>query len=216
MKKNLTFKIGLFCAALVLVATCFVTSAWAKYTKTVSATDSARVAKFDVTTTMAGDAVISESQSINIFGTTFDKILQNGINVNADSGNTKLIAPGSHGEFSIVLSNSSEVAVDFHLTAVLTDSNIPLYFRINEDEWFLGTTAALTAELEEVDGEIVVGGANKTIKVEWAWFYDADHAEILGYDSYVDRNSDDTTLGEAGSAVYTVTVTSEATQVIPQ
>ena len=138
MKKNLVFKLGLFCAALVLIATCFVSSAWAKYTKEVTAQDSARVAvfAFDV----KQDASImnqstTTTQTIDIFTTQFNHIKKNdGKNV---VGTDKLIAPGSHGTCEFIVSGStSEVSLQFVFQLAVENNNIPIEFSLDGSTWY--------------------------------------------------------------------------------
>ena len=134
MKKNLTFKLGLFCAALVLVATCFVTNAWAKYTKSVSAGDSARVAKFVVEANHNDKDMMHEEFTLDIFTTAMSNIYKDSStnNVNVE----KLIAPGSHGQFQVQYVSNSEVAVQFEMSAVVANShNIPLQWSLDESTW---------------------------------------------------------------------------------
>jgi len=202
MKKNLWFKLGLFCAALVLVATCFITGAWAKYTKTVTATDTARVAKFAVNV-KNGDTTITDNTSIDIFTTKLDNIYQDGDSKNVNS--EKLIAPGSHGSFQIVVENSSEVAVALKLTGSLTFANatsVPVKF-------YVGTTAPtndneyknledLTISNETLAATNGTTVTTHTYTVFWKWLSVSDEA--------------DTELGVAGN----VTVTANLQLVVEQ
>lgn len=200
MKRNLWFKLGLFCTALVLVATCFITSAWAKYTKSVTASDSARVAKFEVSMKQ-GETVIENNTTIDIFGTKFNNIAKddNGNNVKTD----KLIAPGSHGKTTIKVSNSGEVAVRFTATAIDTNTaSIPLIFKVTGDtnEY---TTFKAAVEAAFADVVIGVGGTEVSKEITWEWKYDAG------------RDTEDTNLGVTGTAKYEVNLTVTATQVQP-
>lgn len=202
MKKNLVFKLGLFCAALVLVATCFVTNAWAKYTKTTLAWDEARVAKFDVSTEIAETEIQTGTQQIEIFDTAFNHIY------NANDKGTdgkKLIAPGSTGTFDIVLTNTSEVTVEYDLKAVDTNTGlIPLVWSADGES--AGSLAGLLTllgkqTLAATDG---VTPSTKTITVTWSWAYTG------GNDAY------DTELGEKTDLdTYKVEITCIATQVAP-
>lgn len=200
MKRNLWFKLGLFCTALVLVATCFITSAWAKYTKTVTASDSARVAKFEVAMKQ-GETVITNNTTIDIFGTKFNNIAKdvNGNNVATD----KLIAPGSHGATTIKVSNTGEVAVKFTATATVTNTgNIPLKFKVtgNTTEYETFKDAVEAAFAGVVIG---VGETEVSKEITWEWKYEDG------------RDTQDTNLGEAGTAKYVVNLEVTATQVQP-
>lgn len=207
MKKNLVFKLGLFCAALVLVATCFVTNAWAKYTKSVTASDSARVAKFAFTVS-EGATAFSDETAIDVFGTTLTNIRQHTDGKNLGQIDAaKLIAPGSHGDFEIELANNSEVALQFALSAVDTNAgNIPIKW--SYDNWSTehttldGCLFAATTEYAD-DWKLEVGAASETITISWKWVFEGGN------------DTGDTTLGEAGTAVYKVVIKATATQVQP-
>ena len=193
MKKNLWFKLGLFCTALVLVATCFITSAWAKYTKTVSATDSARVAKFVVDMKQGGET-ITDGQTIDIFTTKLDNIYvdENGNNVNGD----KLIAPGSHGSFKITVENTSEVAVSLEITGSLSNTEVPLVFSTTEE----GTYTSLDQlTISEENVPATAEASTKTYTIYWKWNSVSD--------------ADDTKLGTSTSSI---TVTASIKLVVEQ
>lgn len=209
MKKNLVFKLGLFCAALVLVATCFVTNAWAKYTRTVTATDSARVAKFFVSLNAKENSAI-ETYELDIFKTNIGNILITG-DENSD-GTDRLIAPGSKGSFNLVCVSKSEVDVQF--TFEVDDeqkSGIPLKWKVsgdgvtNPDEQYDTLTAAL-ASISALNSENIIEAddddTNDQISyvVSWEWVTVTDKA--------------DTDLGTAGTAEYSVSLTISATQVV--
>lgn len=204
MKKNLVFKLGLFCAALVLVATCFVTNAWAKYTKSVTATDTARVAKFAFTVNEAGAGGWASDTNITVFDTTMVNILGD-----ADDdkvGTVKLIAPGSKGSFTIEMSNQSEVTLQFELTATDTKTaDIPVKWKFDtyatKYDSLQECLAAATTEYSK--WVIKHGEAAKSVTIHWEWAYEG-----------VDDDAD-TTLGQAGTDTYTVKVQCTATQVAP-
>lgn len=193
MKKNLWFKLGLFCTALVLVATCFISSAWAKYTSSTTLTDTARVAKFDVA--MPGTA------QFNLFDTKLTNIVKDGAGVNAVS-DENVIAPGSHGEYTFVISNSGEVAVSFTFTVTDTNtSSIPLKFKVEGSTTEYTTFADAVAEAFSSAGTVIGAGEEDNSiskKIIWSWDYDGDDTDFV-----------------AGTAEYTVNVTINATQVMP-
>lgn len=196
MKKNLFFKLGLFCATLVLVATCFITNAWAKYTKTVTATDTARVAKFEVAV-KNGTTEITDNTTIDIFTTQLEHIKKDASGKNIVSD--KLIAPGSHGKFEVVVENKSEVSVTLKLTGTIAYEGLPAGVTSVPVKFYVGTTEptddsaykALNA-VAIADEVIDVNGTNqtKTYTVYWKWISEGD--------------ANDTILGEAGNVKVTV------------
>ena len=202
MKKNLTFKLGLFCAALVLVATCFVTNAWAKYTKSVSAGDSARVAKFVVEANHNDKDMMHEEFTLDIFTTAMSNIYKDSStnNVNVE----KLIAPGSHGQFQVQYVSNSEVAVQFEMSAVVANShNIPLQWSLDESTWNSSLDTVLDGATKVFQATNGASELSETINVYWKWDYEGD-------------NVFDTGLGENTlDLFYSVTLTVTATQVQP-
>lgn len=206
MKKNLWFKLGLFCAALVLVATCFITGAWAKYTKTVTATDSARVAKFAFEVKADEVEMTTTTQTIDIFGTTLDHIKQVSATDKSNKvGADKIIAPGSHGDFKISLANNGEVALKFEAkcTEEKNADNIPLAFSINGTDYgYDSLNAALIAAINGKQIEVDADALDVTIY--WQWVYEGG------------RDTADTDLGTDGTAKYEVKIAVTATQVKPE
>ena len=221
MKKNLVFKLGLFCAALVLVATCFVTNAWAKYTTTVTATDTARVAKWAVTFEN-NDVAITEDTQIDIFTTSMTNIYKDGSDKNT-LGSQKLIAPGSQGSFVLEFNSSSQVAVQY--TCTLTENStainvggveykIPILWSATvtkadgttETYDDKSTLAECFADATSFKLDATNGTEVKTLKVEisWEWAFEIDDAQ----------NVIDTYLGE-NTPTYTISLQVEATQVQP-
>lgn len=219
MKKNLVFKLGLFCAALVLIATCFVSSAWAKYTNTVSATDSARVAKWTVSMTADSDETFTNESAFTLFDTAFQQIKLDTINKNASS--EKIIAPGSSGQFEFIVNSTSEVSVKFDFTAVVTNvDNIPLKWTVKVDGTEVGALEdSLEDKLADANLYYSVNGANITsldsthdkvtaaakITIDWVW----------DFESTPSNDTADTVLGTNGTALVSVKLTMVATQIDP-
>ena len=202
MKKNLVFKLGLFCAALVLVATCFVTNAWAKYTRSVTASDVAQVAHFEVSLSDQKDTDF-ETVTFDIFTTNFTNIQQDS-NTNTIGG-VKLIAPGSYGSFAIKYNSDSQVAVHFDFEILTEDSgNIPLKWTLDGatyntlNELFAAVNGA-TAYTDYAPNS----SSARTLTIGWSWAYEDG------------RDPQDTVLGEAGTAKYQVSFKITATQVKP-
>lgn len=204
MKKNLWFKLGLFCTALVLVATCFISTAWAKYTKTTTLADTARVAKFEV---KYANSEVSEAQAfqnvtLDLFDTKFDEIKKNDAGKNIVS--EKLIAPGSYGKTSIEVLNSGEVDVKITLADNKTvTNNIPVKFVFStsntaptSNDNYKDLASALNSFAETLKT-----GDNLNIYIFWKWVSTDDEA--------------DTDLGVLGTAKYKLKLNLTAEQVLP-
>ena len=202
MKKNLWFKLGLFCTALVLVATCFITSAWAKYTKTVSATDSARVAKFEIDV-KEGEHTFAESATMDIFKTNLNHIVSNGEENKVD--NDRIIAPGSNGSTTITVSNKSEVSVRFTATAEDTnEKHIPLVFKVVGSDATYNTFKDAVEAAFGTETVLLPNATSVSKTITWEWKYDNN------------ADTSDTALGEDGTAKYVIKVSVTATQVEPK
>ena len=201
MKKNLFFKLGLFCAALVLVATCFITNAWAKYTKTVTATDTATVAKFVVDFKNGADK-IEDAQPIDIFTTQLEHIKKDGTNNTVEG--KKLIAPGSNGSFHVTITNNSEVSIKATVACELTNaSNVPLVFCVDDKDGEYKTAADAFNDIS-VTLNVNEDVKEKTYTIYWKWVFEG------GNDAF------DTSLGETVTDItVTATIKLTAEQVIP-
>lgn len=196
MKKNLMFKLGLFCAALVLVATCLVTGTWAKYTSTKALTsDTATVAKWDIK--VEGSSMVTGTPTINfnLFTTIVDT--KDG---NADEDvETKKIAPGTKGSFELDVKNDSEVNATFEIAFTATnDSGVPLQFSTDGENWENNISDI------NVEATTVNMGDTGTITVYWQWVFTTDAS----------GDTSDTTLGTMATApTVQVTATITAKQV---
>lgn len=212
MKKNLVFKLGLFCAALVLVATCFVTNAWAKYTTTVYATDTAQVAKWDVWAT-DGDTPFTSDVTpvqIDVFTTSMSNIYKDGSGKNTIDSK-KLIAPGSKGGFTFTIGSKSQVAVRYQVTVTDPGTTIPLKWTVLVDGVEVAKDKATLIEcfndsmkdftFDPTDG---VTGLSKEITINWEWPYEVS----------AEQDKADTLLGETPTT-YTLDFEVIATQVKP-
>lgn len=218
MKKNLTFKLGLFCAALVLVSTCFITNAWARYTKTVTATDTARVAKF-VVDFKDGETNSEISTSIDIFGTKLNNIIadENGNNV---ASSAKIIAPGSFGSFEVDITNNSEVSVKVSLEGTTTlsktvtgvdDSTMPIKFCVSDTIPANDSSYKTISQTFTTVSGITLGTTSTTntkkITVYWKW--------IEGSTNEVDNNFAALANAADGLTV-TASLSLTAEQVLPE
>lgn len=211
MKKNLWFKLGLFSTALVLVATCFISTAWAKYTKDASLTSEARVALFKVNYDNNETAFTA---SLDLFTTQLEHIYKTGDdNV---SNNTKLIAPGSHGSKTIKVQNNGEVDVKILLAGTATnEKGIPLVFVITTADTDSGKTytsladaiAAFNTEDLVVNNTSANSNKEANVNIFWKWEFETTNNA---------SDESDTNLGMSGTATYKLELTLTATQVEPE
>ena len=148
-KKN---KVASLLLALALILTCGVAGTIAQYQKSFGGTGTANVAKFDVSATNLNEKT---TDTINLFSTVKDT---DGTTLEDEKDAQNGIAPGTQGYFETVLTNDSDVNVEYELgitmaksTGIYTDSAnqalnnkfIPLQFAILESTTAPTTTAEL-------------------------------------------------------------------------
>ena len=194
MRKNKFFIAGLVTVFVALVSLTLVSSTWAKYTSTVSGQDSARVAKW--AWEYKGEALTTDTVKFDLFETILDSDLTNAetdVDVNGAADDATVIAPGTSGQFVVLLENNSEVNATYEIDYTVTNANnIPVEFSVNGGSW--GTLEDVTATVIAMNG----GAAQYTI--QWRWVFDGD-------------DSVDTPLGIAGSAEIIVHAKITMTQV---
>ncbi|MFR8917305.1 MAG: hypothetical protein ACLVGP_07295 [Oscillospiraceae bacterium] len=115
-KKHWTLRAAGLLFALVLITSCFVGGTFAKYVTTGSGHESARVAKFGVTMSVANDKAFKQTYDTDndsISGTISKSVEYSG------NGDENLVAPGTKGSEPVVLSikGTPEVAVNVKIAA---------------------------------------------------------------------------------------------------
>ena len=190
MRKNKFFMLGIITVFVAILSLTFVSSTFARYTSTVSGSDSARVAKWnleynDVHVTNAADNVNTQVVTFDLFNTVKDTKDGNTETDIQDSTGT-LVAPGTKGSFSFVLENLSEVNATYAIDYKVTNSNnIPIKFRVQTNG---GAFSEWTSDIADVVAtNIAMTNGKATILIEWQWVYGDDSVE-------------DTTLGIGGTA----------------
>ena len=150
-KKN---KVASLLLALALILTCGVAGTIAQYQKSFGGTGTANVAKFDVSATNLNEKT---SDTIDLFDSVYDTDGSGNLALETDAQNG--IAPGTQGYFETVLTNNSDVNVEYELgitmaksTGIYNESGssldnkfIPLQFAILESTTEPTTTAELDA-----------------------------------------------------------------------
>lgn len=117
-KKHWTLRAAGLLFALVLITSCFVGGTFAKYVTTGGGHESARVAKFGVTMSVANDKAFKQNYTTD--DTPISATISNSVE---SSGPENLVAPGTKGSNFVVLSISGEpeVAVNVKIEASGTD-----------------------------------------------------------------------------------------------
>ncbi len=186
MKKNIAMRVASLVLMCTIVTSCFVSSTFAKYTSSVSGTDSVTVAKWAIEVNDT-DAVAKDTVTFDLFSTIMDSDAQT---AETDVASGK-IAPGTSGAFDLKIENLSEVTATYDVKFTFSGASIPVQYSLDGSTW--------GDSLADVADDIEAGGST-TVKVYWQWPFE--------------RNADaeDTSIGVAASTV-TVTATITATQV---
>lgn len=187
VRKNVALKLGGLVLIMALITTSLVCGTYSKFTKQVSGSDMARIAKFafdlkDGTNTLTEQTV---NGSYNIFNYTDTGVFANGVN------STKYIAPGTTGVLNLELDNLSEVkvAATFALTET-NSSSIPVYYTYGNGTQryssvltgtYTGgtykTLADLSTDMAAVGSSIAASDGSTPQKanyaIHWAWSFDS-------------------------------------------
>ena len=200
MKKNRMMRTASVLLVAVLLSTCAISGTFAKYTSTVTDSDSVTVAKWSVKVNGTEIAVANPSVIFNLFDTN-TQYDEDGNDVTAGK-----IAPGTKGSFNFKVQNTSEVSVKYTITftATFPEGIDSTRFKFYSDENMQNElvaangkyTAANAVEIEVADS------VEKTVNVYWQWTFGED--------------ANDTTLGilaQNGTTVVTVAPTITVEQV---
>lgn len=202
MKDNKLVKAFLIALLIVMVGLILVSGTYAKYTTTITGTDTGTVAKFKVGSN-------ATTEKIDLFKTTREV---DGKTADLDVVNGK-IAPGTGGEFDVELTNDSEVKVNYTLSLKETnESNIPIEYSLD------GKTYVTAAKFATVStGDLEIGSTTQTktkVPVYWRWAFEG--TDSTNYNTGDNKQTDgtDTTLGTTATAPkVTVEISALFTQV---
>ena len=222
MKKNNMLRIASVLLVAVLLSTCAISGAFAKYTTSGTATDTARVAKFGITVNAnASKAFANTYADLDGDG----KIIPatpavgdgEGVSVVGQS-DAIVVAPGTEGAFSaFTFDGTAEVAVEVKTTATLAlvgwevsgDYYCPIVIYKNGVEVADGSDYT---SIEEFQNEVASAAANSTVFAagatvsstdvwSWEWAFEVD-------------DNKDTLLGQSNATnTIQLTVTATVTQV---
>ncbi|MBQ8339539.1 MAG: hypothetical protein IJX62_02890 [Clostridia bacterium] len=194
MKKNKMMRVASALLVAVLLTTCAISGTFAKYVSTASNSDTARVAKWAFN---VGDSNIAQSNTF-----VFDPFSYSDSNVDVDgTGSEKVIAPGTTGEFALVLTNNSEVTAQFSInfTEIRNASDngnvIPMQYSLTGAD---GTWVSTIDGIDVAATTLAMNGGTTTVTIHWKWAFEGpDHI--------------DTDLGQDYDGVPNVTISAEVT-----
>lgn len=192
MKKNRMMRLAAILLVCVLLSTSVISGTFAKYTTQASATDAARVAKWDIQIN-GSQMQATHTFAFDLFNTIVDTKDGNGeTDIKATDGS--IIAPGTKGQMSFTLKNDSEVTASYAIVFGMTETeDIPVQFSLT------GENGTWTDDICNLNFNVPIAniGDEQTVTVYWQW----------------DFEGDDTALGLKGTDVITITATVTATQV---
>lgn len=202
MKKNTMMRLASVLLVAVLMTTCVISGTFAKYTSTYTATDSARVAKWAF---KVDDTDVTSTFDFDLFNTVCD------YNETTDDADVKdtgadgavLIAPGTQGSASVVLTNASEVNAKYAVAfSAIYNTDIPLQWSTNGTGWNNNIS-----DLDIAATTIAMGGT-ATIAIYWRWAFESG---VEGAPTQTDVT--DTALGLTGTDTVTFSATVTVTQI---
>lgn len=199
MKRNNLFKLGLFTVFVAILSLTLVSGTFAKYTSTVTGSDSAKVAKWEwqINDDKVVGGTATTAFTFDLFNTTAEDA-----NVAKDEKGNILLAPGTKGSFEMTIKNLSEVKGEYTITfESTTDATItPIKYSFSnsesESDWE-DTIAKLTKT-----SNLAFKTGVETITVYWKWDFSVD----------TEGDTTDTNLGLSDST-HTVKATIVFTQV---
>lgn len=204
-KDNRTVKFAIIVLALTMIALILVAGTYAKYTSTGNGSDSVKVAKWSFKVGDKDITTATESFTFDLFKTIKDS---DGNANETDVKAGKIIAPGTSGEFSFDVENTSEVNAKYSLSyTVSNDGNIPVEFSVDGGPW----VSALDSK--NVTDKAIAMGVKETVKVKWRWAYEGGSS--TNFQSSQTDNTD-TALGvtaQGTANTLTVKIDASATQV---
>ena len=208
--ENKLSKFVVFVIFVTIVALILLSSTYARYTTTVTGSDTATVAKWQV---KLNDVDVTSQSEI----TTFDLFSATGVYDLKGLGNdlssataaiddevvksgTK-IAPGTWGKVDFKVENLSEVSADYAVTINTLTTTLPLQFSTDGKTWVDASEISTAVPYELGTGTIAIEGEEQTVSLYWKWDFESG------------ADSTDTDLGAAGTATCAVTAGVVFTQV---
>ena len=203
MKKNTKKVAVMLLVGVVAVGSYFVSGTYAKYTSTVTGTDTAKVAKWAWEINDVALAANTTTYTLDLFSTVKDS---NGTATEDDMvTSSHMIAPGTSGSFQIKVENLSDVdanvSVDFSEDKGTAVSNANIEYAVKVGDGAIGAYGNVDS-LDQTVTELVNTSGSKTITVYWRWLY---QVQDTGSDpaTYDDQDAIDTAVGFAAASAAT-------------
>lgn len=208
MKENKIMKFASFILLITVIALILAAGTYAKYTSTATGSDTAVVAKWDIKAGRNGSNLLSIKDGTVTFD-LFETINDEATDVAETDVTSGKIAPGTKGEFELVIKNDSELtaqyAIDFTVTKGASVSDANILFSTDEGNTWDDEIVVLASN----DTKLAMNGGSDTVKVMWKWAYETTDGDVT--DTKVGTNA--TVATEEAAKTITVQATLTATQV---
>jgi hypothetical protein len=187
MKKNWFLRIGLISLVLALATTCLLGGTFAKYTTTVSGSDSIQVAKFAFKATDGGIELENGGAVINLFDdakTDATGTVQTGMFAPGVYGTFKIVLDNTGSDVDVVINDASKVAITLSASdEAAFDLNtefikfVVSYESIGEEPAYgdlaslndLADAVEAAIKLDEYEEDYIEKGSAVTIYVAYIW-----------------------------------------------
>lgn len=189
-KENTLTKIAIFALIVAIIATILVSGTYARYTTRLTGTDSVKIAKW--AWNISGDDITKTTTTyqLHLFQTINDSNGSAETNVAANT-----IAPGTKGQFTIVITNNSEVDATYDVT-FSEDNPLNANIEYSTDGSSWGNVSSLDLTATAINqGDVV------NVPIQWRWLYNEG----------ADQNAADTEVGFDAQTPTDITVTATLT-----
>ena len=175
-RDNKLVKFTIFVLLITIVAILLVSGTFAKYTSTKTGLDKAVVARWDVS---AGNVdtevdIFGESKIYDTYGIGVDNdvsVLTATDDIDVKNAENGIIAPGTWGHFSYVLTNKSDVNATYSIDYTVENEGVPLKWSIDGKTWNDDLTDIQATGIAMENGE-------ETIDIYWMWEFNGDHTAL--------------------------------------
>lgn len=170
--ENIVVKFTAFVLLITMIVLCLVSGTFAKYTSSFAGEDTAVVARWYVsdgnieeTFDIFDSSKIYDTLNADYSAGAVDEDVFNSAN-GGDDDTTGKIAPGTWGNFTYVLSNTSEVSAIYDVVYTADEAGVPLEWSLDGTDWSDDVTALNVSE-----EEMVVDGDTE-ITLYWRWVFE--------------------------------------------
>lgn len=212
-KTSKTARITILLLVLCLISTAMLSGTFARYTSEYAGADTALIAKWDISVSDGDEhgftMLPGEAQQLDLFKHEYDT------NILSTAGDSKIIAPGVDGDFTLKVENKGDVAAEmtFDFDVSGDASNAPIEYKLKDGQTW-GNLDALKTALDELEKmkNVAAGTGTAEQTVEWRW--PLDGSDVYGTNDEVDTDLGTDSVTDNRST-YILTITATAKQIQP-